>query len=127
MLARALLGLILQVSSGAQLALAQPSQPEADCQDGAAQRFDPLPPSSSRSHRATPAALCVLVSSNGCTDRESFDVTVVPGDPLTRVTLTRRRPDPCRMRSHDVWLRLGWTELGLDGPRPVVVDERAPP
>jgi hypothetical protein len=127
MRARVLLALIFQLNLGVQLAVAQPSQGEPDCPNDAAQRFDPLPPSLARPHRATPAALCVLVASNGCTDRGSFEVAVIRGDPMTRVTLTRRRPDPCRMRSHHIWLRFGWTELGLDGPRPVVVDERALP
>jgi hypothetical protein len=126
MFARVLLPLILQLSSSVH-ALAQPSQPGPECPDRQTRPFEPVSPTSSRPHHATPAALCVLVSSNGCTDRQSFEVTVVPGDSLTRVTLTRLRPDPCRMRSHEVWLRFGWAELGLDGPRPVVVDERASP
>jgi hypothetical protein len=119
-----LLLLGLQLSLGARFALAQPSQPAPECPNAEFQPYSPFP-DSSRPHKTTPTALCVLVSSNGCTERESFDVAVVPGDPLTRVTLTRLRPDPCRMRSHKVWLRFGWAELGLDGPRPVVVDERA--
>ena len=37
MSARVLLALIFQLSSSAQLALAQPGRPEADCQNGAAE------------------------------------------------------------------------------------------
>ena len=100
---------------------------DADCRDAQAQPLDPRSPASSLPYRTTPASLCIAVLSNGCTDRDSFRVAAVPGDPVTRVTLTRIRPDPCRMRSHQIWLRFDWTELGLDGPRPVVIEERTPP
>lgn len=85
-----------------------------------------VPPASSgiRSHLVTSGALCVAVSSNGCTDRGSFEVSVTPGSPATRITLKRQRPDGCRMKSHRIWLELGWEELGLNGPRSVVVEER---
>jgi hypothetical protein len=124
MIARVPLALIVQVSLSAQSA--QSSQLHAECPDGQAQPFGQFP-TSERPHRTTSAALCVLVSSNGCTDRDSFEVAVVAGATVTRVTLTRRRPDPCRMRPHQVWLGFGWTELGLNGPCPIVVEERSPP
>jgi hypothetical protein len=86
----------------------------------------PPPSSGVRSHLVTAAALCVAVSSNGCTDRGSFEVSVTPGDPI-RIILKRLQPDRCRMKSHRIWLELGWQELGLNGPRPVVVEEREGP
>jgi len=78
-----------------------------------------------RPHRVTFGALCIGVPSNGCTDRSSFNVTVSPGDGITGITLTRLQPDACRMKSHRVWLEFSWSELGLDGSRPVVVEEHA--
>ena len=83
--------------------------------------------SGERPHRLTPESLCVAVVSNGCTDRNSFDVSVREEQSITRVTLKRIRPDGCRMRSHRIWLVFSWQELGLDGPRAVVVEERTEP
>jgi hypothetical protein len=136
------LALIVLLGWGCHPVPAQPQQPsepvppdgsigpggaERECRDAQDQPFDSVQPGSSRPHRTTPSSLCVSVQSNGCTDRSSFAVAVAADGPVTRVTLKRIRPDPCRMRSHQIWLPFGWKELGLDGPRPVVIEEHTDP
>jgi hypothetical protein len=84
---------------------------------------DPPGGSGVRPHDASPRRLCIAVQSSGSTDRSSFEVAVDTGGPTTRIALKRTRPDWGRMRPHQVWLRYSWDELGLDGPRPLIVEE----
>ena len=137
--ARGLLAAIVVSGAGSHPALPQPERPrepdrsvgqvapDPECRDAPGMPFDALPADAPPPHRTTPASLCVSVVSNGCTDRGSFAVAVVSDDTVARVTLTRIRPDPCRMKSHRIWLPLRWQELGFDAPRPVVIELRDPP
>jgi hypothetical protein len=67
-----------------------------------------------RAVRFEPGALVVRADSNGCTDASSFSVEVSEGDGPTRLTLTRRTPDVCKVAVPDgVELRWTYDELGL--------------
>jgi hypothetical protein len=94
------------------------SHVEAKPNDGSPERVGLRP------HDVTSQTLRVEVQSNGCTNRDSFSVSVNQQGSTTRITLTRLQPDMCRMKPHQIWLEFRWEELGLDGPRAVVVEER---
>ena len=80
-----------------------------------------LAASGERPHRVSPEGLSVSVLSNGCTKRSDFEPSVAVEGAIVRVTLKRLQPDRCRMRTHEIWLTYSWIELGLSGPRPMIV------
>src|SRR5436190_1676028 len=63
-------------------------------QDGSRESAKILP------HHITLQALCIGVQSNGCTNHDSFSVSVNREGSTTRIILTRLEPDLCRMKSH---------------------------
>jgi hypothetical protein len=72
--------------------------------------------------RFEPGALVVQADSNGCTNASSFAVEVSEGDGPTRLTLTRRTPDVCKVAVPEgVELRWTYEELGLHSGAAVAV------
>ncbi len=72
-------------------------------------------------HRVAEGGVSIGVPSNGCTRKQDFGLAAVDrgGEGRVRIALRRLRQDPCRARTHTIWLEYSWAELDVEPAREV--------